>query len=955
MRIFTFFLLSCFFLTPAFAQNLQQKQILLNEAARADVEYKAKKAVAESLAVELDIPIKFTDSDGSYFELQWFENGLPIYYITDNANSSQTISTNKIYIDQIAGFALSGAGQTLGVWDGGAVRLTHQEFGSRVVQKDGAVTTSDHATHVSGTMIAAGVTPSAKGMSYAANLDAYDFNNDYSEILTASANGLKVSNHSYGQIVGWRNNYRNDNKWAWLGNTAINPATDYRFGFYDSQSSNWDQLLVNAPNLVVCKSAGNDRGEGPAPGTEHWAIINGTWTLNTQVREVDGGSTGFDCVGDGRSIAKNTLTVGAVRSVPNYTGPQSVGMTTFSGWGPTDDGRIKPDLVAQGQSLSSATNTSNTAYTTMSGTSMSTPSVSGSVGIVLEAQQALYPSPFRSSTIKALLLHTTDEAGNSEGPDYTFGWGLMNTFKAVKHLYLNAELQNSPLIKEINLLQGASYEYQVMSNGQQPLKVTIAWIDPAATPGSPELNNRTPKLVNDLDLRIEGPGGIHLPWILDPENPANAAAKGDNFRDNVEQVLIASPAAGTYTIKVTHKGTLTTAQQNFSIIVDGIIISAPAVVNLVSPLNNATGITTLPTLKWERSSASYKHHLQVSTSSAFTTLLVDSVISGVFHTITANLPSEQTIYWRVRGVNSGGAGSWSPVYQFGTTLAIPGQPLLVTPANNAFNIVNNPTLVWDSNSSVSSYHLQVGNNSIFTNLHLQDSTLTDTSYQLTNLPENKKYFWRVRAKNNSGTGNYSNVYNFTTAVKAPDNLTGSFDNNNHIKLDWDDNSSVETRYYILRRVNQDQFLQIDSLAPNSVTYTDASVMIGNSYTYRVFCGVNSIFSDSAEVVVTPLVSAESPALLPDQFSLSQNYPNPFNPSTVIRYALPSESFVKLSVFNSIGEVVAELQNSMKSAGYHEVSFDASSLSSGIYFYSIEVASSNQNEGFKQVRKMLLVK
>jgi subtilisin family serine protease len=953
MRIFIFFLLSSFFLTSAFAQNLQQKQFLLNEAARADVEYKAKKAVAESLAVELNIPIRFTDNDGSSFELQWFENGLPIYYITDNHNSSQTISTNKTYIDQIGGFSLSGAGQTLGVWDEGRVLLTHQEFSNRVIQKDGSTTTSAHATHVSGTMIASGVTPSAKGMSYAANLDAYDWNNDYSEVLTAAANGLKVSNHSYGIPAGWRFNARNDNKWVWTGNTGINPTIDYRFGFYDNTSANWDQLLVNAPNILVCKSSGNERREGPAPGTEHWVVINGSYVLSTDVRELDGGATGYDCIGDGRGNSKNILLVGAVLSVPNYTTPQSVGMTSFSSWGPTDDGRIKPDIVAQGQGLNSATNTSNTAYSSLSGTSMATPSVSGSVGIVLEAQQSLYPSPFRSSTIKALLIQTADEAGSNQGPDYAFGWGLMNTFKAVKHLYLNAELQNSPLIKEINLLQGASYEYQVMSNGQQPLKVTIAWIDPAATASLPELNNRTPKLVNDLDLRIEGPGGIHLPWILDPENPANAAAKGDNFRDNVEQVLIASPAAGTYTIKVTHKGTLTTAQQNFSIIVDGIVISAPAVVNLVSPLNNAAGIATLPTLKWERSSASYKHQLQVSTSPAFTTLLVDSVISGVFHNITANLPSLQTIYWRVRGVNSGGAGSWSPVYQFGTTLAIPAQPLLATPANNAFNIVNNPTLVWDSNSSVSSYHLQVGNNSIFTNLHLQDSTLTDTSYQLANLPEYKKYFWRVRAKNSSGSGNYSSIYNFTTAVKAPTNIDAQIINND-IKLTWTDNSSVETRYYIQRKIDQGSFVLLDSLNANATAYTDINPASGAQYIYMVYCGVNNIFSDSIQVQLN-ITSAEILALLPDQFSLSQNYPNPFNPSTVIRYALPTESFVKLSVYNSIGEVVAELQNSMKSAGYHEVSFDASSLSSGIYFYSIEVASSNQNEGFKQVRKMLLVK
>ena len=145
--------------------------------------------------------------------------GFPIYFTTnDNIISAATIRTNTIQPGGSSGLNLSGSSANmktkLAIWDGGKVRNTHVELVGRVVQKDGATTIDDHATHTSGTMIAAGVNPIAKGMSFGAQeLQAYDFNNDVAEMLTASTN-LLVSNHSYGAIAGW--NYNTDvtpNRW----------------------------------------------------------------------------------------------------------------------------------------------------------------------------------------------------------------------------------------------------------------------------------------------------------------------------------------------------------------------------------------------------------------------------------------------------------------------------------------------------------------------------------------------------------------------------------------------------------------------------------------------------------------------------------------------------------------------------------------------------------------------
>lgn len=98
-----------------------------------------------------------------------------------------------------------------------------------------------------------------------------------------------------------------------------------------------------------------------------------------------------------------------------------------------------------------------------------------------------------------------------------------------------------------------------------------------------------------------------------------------------------------------------------------------------------------------------------------------------------------------------------------------------------------------------------------------------------------------------------------------------------------------------------------------------------------------------------VINAQTKAEVPDKYELSQNYPNPFNPTTRICFAIPQGSFVKISVFNMLGERVAVLANSYFQEGYHWVSFNGQNFPSGVYLYKIEA------EGFRQVRKMMLIK
>ena len=457
------------------------------------------------------------------FEIKRVENGIPKYNITDNINAAKTISTNKLWSGSGFGYSLSGSGVTLGEWDGGLVLTSHQEFGGRVTAPDAAAL-STHSTHVAGTMVAAGVSANAHGMSHQANLIEHDWTNDDTEMATEASIGLKVSNHSYGLITGWNYNYYNDSKWVWFGDSAISEVEDYSFGFYNTEAETWDGIAVAYPNYLICKSAGNDRDEGPSGAVNHWFFKNGIKTASTKLRNRDGNG-GFDCIASS-GVAKNLLTVGAINDITSgYANPSGVVMSSFSCWGPTDDGRIKPDIVANGVSLFSTIESATNAYGSLSGTSMATPSASGSLGLILQYQTMLHgATPLRSSTVKALIINTADEAGAATGPDYTFGWGLMNTLKAVQLMTSDSADGFGTHIRETSLSNGQTKEFEVSCDGTSPLKATICWTDPAATPVGASLDPTNIMLVNDLDVRIvrKRDNTVYQPWILNPASPSTA-------------------------------------------------------------------------------------------------------------------------------------------------------------------------------------------------------------------------------------------------------------------------------------------------------------------------------------------------------------------------------------------------------------------------------------------------
>lgn len=501
----------------------------------------------------------YEEQNGKIFQLVGFdERNLPLYYETSNAGAAS--GTGAAVLNDEAGFfKLDGSGITLYEWDGGGVLVKHQEFGGRVTQGDAPASVSDHSTHVAGTLVAGGVDMKAKGMAYRANLMAYDWTSDLTEMASAAKSSALVSNHSYGFTGGFTYGSQSGNTgWHWMGDDS---ETEFiGFGQYRTTDGDWDYLLTQNPFYLPVKAAGNPRGDGPEPGGVHYVRVleNGSyvWKSSTKVRQKNGGVNGFDTVNQG-ATSKNTLVVAAVEKLPmGYNSPQDVKVASFSAFGPTDDGRIKPDISGIGVDIYSTNSTGVTDYTTMSGTSMASPNVTGNLALLQQHYNRLNASFMKSATLKALVINTAKEAGAAPGPDYRHGWGLLDAQKAAETISARDKYS---LIKEDKVLNASTKEFNLVASGNQPLKVTIAWLDPKPTLMSKAsvLDDPTKMLVNDLDIKITDGTNEYHPWVLDPANPSAPATKGDNVRDNVEQIVIDNPIPGqTYKLVVSHKGTL---------------------------------------------------------------------------------------------------------------------------------------------------------------------------------------------------------------------------------------------------------------------------------------------------------------------------------------------------------------------------------------------------------------
>lgn len=544
---------------PDYVRKATNIEFLNNFAKEKAAEFETRYNKAVEIAREKRMPIQ-GEKNGNFFSLVDYEDetGALIYNTTYNnsatASSLQTANAKGLHADGIIG-----TGMNVGIWDGGVLAISHNGFISagvnRYSTKDGGNSWSQnslkgrqHAAHVAGTVAAntfgSGV---AMGFAHGAKVFGYNWDSDTSEMAAAAANTstpIYTSNHSYG--------LNTEDYIASGGSVNI-------FGLYGSRSRDFDLVANNAPYYTIVVAAGNDRDGG-----YNKAKTSGKDLLSQT------------------AVSKNVVVVAATRGTEDFsgiTGSVSVGGTnpfisSFSNYGPTNDFRIKPDIAAKGVNVTSVGITSSNATATMDGTSMAAPAVTG----VFTLWQSYYKQEFNnymtSASVRALMAHTAREAGPATGPDFMFGWGLIDAGKGKE--VMDAVKANTALLGEFNLPVNSTYEYEFQYDGQDDLVVTMAWNDPAGTADSTGDFN-VKKLVNDLDVRLvnEDTGNVYYPWYLVKSwtilPSSNSIAKRDarNDRDNIEKIELPNKIAGNYKVIVTYNGTLQGNSQDYSLIVSG--------------------------------------------------------------------------------------------------------------------------------------------------------------------------------------------------------------------------------------------------------------------------------------------------------------------------------------------------------------------------------------------------
>jgi len=469
------------------------------------------------LVIELPLPSLNLLADEDV--VQWIEWPLPRMSEINDSNRAIT----QANIVQAAPYGLSGAGVTVLVYDANQVRSTHADFQGRLTNGTGdASGIADHATHVSCTIGGGGVAnPTYKGMAPGVSLVSYGFEFDGTGIFLYTNPGDMESDYSRAISV-----YGAD-----ISNNSIGTNTETN-GFDCAIQGDYGVTSELIDTIV--------RGDGSNPlFTAPFRVV---WANGN---ERQGSRCDVEGYGDYYSTAppagaKNHIAVGALNSNDDS-------MTSFSSWGPVDDGRMKPDISAPGcQStgdfgVTSCSSASDTSYTTMCGTSMASPTTCGLSSLLLQDFRAQFPAKpdFRNSTLKILLAHNAVDLGNT-GPDYQFGYGSVRVQRTVDFMRTGNFLENQ-------VSQSGTYSVLAVVNpGDPELKVTMAWDDYPAT-----LNTGV-ALINDLDLRVFDPSSQqHYPWTLDKLNPGAAAVRTQaNHVDNIEQVYVQNPTAGVWRVEV---------------------------------------------------------------------------------------------------------------------------------------------------------------------------------------------------------------------------------------------------------------------------------------------------------------------------------------------------------------------------------------------------------------------
>jgi len=465
--------------------------------------------------------------------VQWIEPPMPPL---SAASIPDDVSRWRMGIDEIseAPYGLDGSGVRILVYDEGEAWDQHPDLVGHVFVRDLFLGHTDHPTKVSGVIvgngasfIGSGLVPIV-GIAPAAQVDSYSVDaTPSSEFVTGSfdieadySDGLNVLGDSLANTSLGTNLYQN--------HVALGYPCSW-YGDYGVSAALLDSIA---------------RGSLGSPFLAVWGVGNERTSANSNACLL---LPGYSSVAPPAG-AKNHIAVGISYGLSDsVVSANDYGSGSFdaarSSWGPTDDGRLKPDVVAPGYAVESTSYTPATGnvYSPGTGSSLSAPQVTGVCALLLQDYRAQFPgrSEPRPSSYKALLAQTAKDI-MAPGPDYMTGFGSVRAKPAV-------DLQRAGARGEFEVAQGQEVVLSAsIAPGARELRTTIAWDDPAAAPSV--VNT----LINDLDLIVIDPLGVrHYPWTLDPANPAAQAVRTqEDHVNNIEQVWVPDPIPGLWAIKV---------------------------------------------------------------------------------------------------------------------------------------------------------------------------------------------------------------------------------------------------------------------------------------------------------------------------------------------------------------------------------------------------------------------
>jgi hypothetical protein len=497
--------------------------------------------------------------------VQWVEPTLP----PGSAESERARTFIGVDVGPVPAGRPDGSGVRVGVMEGSHAQLNHPDFGNRVTQADtGTLVPNFHTTMTMGMILGSGaqslnqgaqaanqwrgVAPAATGLSYSFATSANSIADYIGDVTRAVQTGrVDLMNNSWGD----------------------SGCHNIAYGAYDGRAPFLDGVVrgsLGRPVTIVF-SGGNERAGFFANNANDTSCIGSAAAPFANYATLNH-----------PKAAKNVIAVGAADSANSH-------MTSYSSWGPTADGRLKPDVVAAGHhngaaaaGITSINNAfgmptgaanqqdyrtpifdPNHVYGWFGQTSAAAAEVSGGLVLMIDGWRRAFPQradPLPSTLRAALVHHAVDlddptTTWYRPGPDYASGYGVVRINDSVDALMRGDAVEGS-------VAHGASARYTLnLGANNGPLRITVAWDDEAAAVGA------SPAIVNDLDLVVIDPTGTrHFPWTLNPANPSAAAVRtAENHLDNLEQVLVDAPVAGTWAVEV--RGTsVPSGRQNFSFI-----------------------------------------------------------------------------------------------------------------------------------------------------------------------------------------------------------------------------------------------------------------------------------------------------------------------------------------------------------------------------------------------------